>query len=1035
MLFISALAAMVLAGSCQQELNPVTDGDTTVTFSVAAGDVATKAIADGTNVDALYWEIYGTDVKTAAAPLGNGSTKERVDGKFTVTLKLLADQEYNIIFWAQVDGNNHYEWTDLRNISIKDASDIDANDESRAAFFKVYNFTTENGVSINETVTLKRPFSQINLGSTTYETSFNNVNGGNVKVETSQMTVTQVATSFNTLDGVGEGEQVITYNAAATPNGEADKTQKILEVNGLYYYWLGMNYLIVNGDSDNVDVDITLVTNFGNVEHTVKNVPVKENYRTNLLGDFLTTGATFTVVVDETFQTPDNLYGEDWTYAGNYQYSVLEGAAENTLSDILAHADGIAREAATKAAAPVVTINLDGDVYWTTGAGHGSTPLLPADSPISAVVINGNDNTFTATGAGVGSVRLANGGKLTFNDVNVVDESVSYAENSWEFTYLEFAGNLEFNGCTFNSGIQFQTEGEEAVVNASCVDCKFISYEASVYAVWICDGYTSFENCSFEGTRGLKAHEDYGSEVAEVIIDGCTFGPIEKKPGIALGTLNAETKVSITNSAFIGCQAGEQGLYIYETDTDVKSFDFTCEGNDVTNTKAELLTQRLENAQAGDEVKVPAGEYTFPSSKIGAGVTLVCDEGTVFTGNSKLNINGATVIGATFSNPSGTTADGTINGTFKDCVFEGSNALRWCYAGETVVFENCVFSGNTYGVHFDGGANEVIFRNCTFSGFNATAAAITMITFEGCTFKANGKSNYNGINLWGSAKMINTNFEFDGSVGNEWVDAISADKTYEFTGCTINGGTIMSSYYFFSRNTDTDITIDGTLYEDYSTVTYLASAKDMTWFAEQVNVEKNSYNGKTVKVTADIDLKGVNWVPVGQTGATQFMGTFDGQGKTISNLTIDATAQTGANYSTGLFGWLNKAVVKNVNVNGASVKGNHNVAVIAGYLETSGCTVENCHVTGAAVECHVANSEANGDKCGVIVGNVPNAGTSINSCTAKNSTVSAGRDAGQVVGAAKEAYVVDCSAENVTVTANGEGTGKNIRNEVIGRVL
>ena len=166
MLFISALAAMVLAGSCQQELNPVTDGDTTVTFSVAAGDVATKAIADGTNVDALYWEIYGTDVKTAAAPLGNGSTKERVDGKFTVTLKLLADQEYNIIFWAQVDGNNHYEWTDLRNISIKDASDIDANDESRAAFFKVYNFTTENGVSINETVTLKRPFSQINLGST-----------------------------------------------------------------------------------------------------------------------------------------------------------------------------------------------------------------------------------------------------------------------------------------------------------------------------------------------------------------------------------------------------------------------------------------------------------------------------------------------------------------------------------------------------------------------------------------------------------------------------------------------------------------------------------------------------------------------------------------------------------------------------------------------------------------------------------------------------------------------------------------------------
>ena len=59
----------------------------------------------------------------------------------------------------------------------------------------------------------------------------------------------------------------------------------------------------------------------------------------------------------------------------------------------------------------------------------------------------------------------------------------------------------------------------------------------------------------------------------------------------------------------------------------------------------------------------------------------------------------------------------------------------------------------------------------------------------------------------------------------------------------------------------------------------------------------------------------------------------------------------------------------------------------------------------------------------------------VKDCTAKNSTVSAGRDAGQVVGAAKTDYVVNCSATNVTVTANGEGTGKNIRNEVIGRVL
>ena len=59
----------------------------------------------------------------------------------------------------------------------------------------------------------------------------------------------------------------------------------------------------------------------------------------------------------------------------------------------------------------------------------------------------------------------------------------------------------------------------------------------------------------------------------------------------------------------------------------------------------------------------------------------------------------------------------------------------------------------------------------------------------------------------------------------------------------------------------------------------------------------------------------------------------------------------------------------------------------------------------------------------------------VSNCSATDSSLSAGRDAGQIAGAAKEANVTGCSATNVTVTPNGEGTGANIRNEVIGRVL
>ena len=59
----------------------------------------------------------------------------------------------------------------------------------------------------------------------------------------------------------------------------------------------------------------------------------------------------------------------------------------------------------------------------------------------------------------------------------------------------------------------------------------------------------------------------------------------------------------------------------------------------------------------------------------------------------------------------------------------------------------------------------------------------------------------------------------------------------------------------------------------------------------------------------------------------------------------------------------------------------------------------------------------------------------VEKCTAANSTVTAGRDAGQITGAALTANVVDCSATKVTVTASGECTGANINEAVIGRVL
>ena len=222
-----------------------------------------------------------------------------------------------------------------------------------------------------------------------------------------------------------------------------------------------------------------------------------------------------------------------------------------------------------------VTIELTADVEWETGGGHGSTPFVLEDSK-AVVTINGGDYTITATGAGVGPIRAANDTLLTFNNVNFVDKSVSYDESAWEFTYLEFAGKLKFVDCDFEDEIQLDSE------SAEFENCTFESNEESVYAVWVSNGSVSFtENCYFTGYRGLKMHEKYGSDITSATIVNCKFESITKKPGIAIGDLNDTTTVKIADCKFINVQAGEQGNYIYETDTSVEIFDFKSSGNTV----------------------------------------------------------------------------------------------------------------------------------------------------------------------------------------------------------------------------------------------------------------------------------------------------------------------------------------------------------------------------------------------------------------------------------------------------------------------
>ena len=831
LLFASALAGLFLAGSCQKEKFEV-PANGTVTITVEApGAINTKAIADGTNVNEVHYAVYKTnsgedysidDSGAITGPLAQGVV-EMSNKRASIEFDLLQDQDYTVIFWAQVKDAGHYTLGDLRTITIDDAV-VDGNDETRAAFFARYDFSTYEHK--DHTVTLRRPFAQLNL-LTTLESltpvQQGQTTGYTLDVQTSQVKVVGLGKSFNTLTGVAPAaDETLLYEMAATP---AKQGQATLNVGGKDYHYVSMNYLFVPEEEKLVDIKYNVVTDKGSIEHEIVAVPVKENYRTNVIGNLCTNETTFEIIVDAEFETPEFVVGEDWTHAGNYEYTVNEGASAAALAEILSHADTQAKAAATKTAGPVVTIALNGNVEWETGAGIGSTPLLPEDSPISAVVLNGNGKTFTATGKGVGKVRLANGALLTFNNVKVVDHSVSYAENSWEYGYLEFGGNLAFNECQFVNAVMMSVE------DADFVNCTFNSFDDNQYAVWVDEGTISFNGCTFAGARGLKVHEAYGSEVASVVVDGCLFDELTKKPGIALGNLNAETSVTIQNSTFDRCQAGDQGLYIYETDTDVTTFAFVCENNTVVPTGDEPLVQ-----EDGRIVVATAEALKAAIAAAEQGATIVLADGTfegLFYVNGKslnfeaLNAGVATINGKLAIAASGKTIN--VKGIVFENSYAGSVAAGHQYLDKTgkyciglycasVNVENCTFNlSDNGGINFYAinAPERCTVVNSTFNcnGFRPIISKADL-TVDGCTF--NDQYKYS-VQVWGNANTGAESVVFTNNTINEagktsgcedvYKSYVSVSKSYPLSkvAFTITGNT--AGYNFvYDNHANVDIT-------------------------------------------------------------------------------------------------------------------------------------------------------------------------------------------------------------------------------------
>lgn len=494
--YLSVAMLAVAAVSCQKEM-VVEEGNGNVTFTIQTPEVATKAIADGTNVNIVRYEVYkagsGHDNSIiGGTPLIDSKITD-FNGKATLKLNLLQNQDYVVLFWAEVAGTSYYDTRDLRKVVV-DYNRLDANDEARAAFCQKLEFNSSKTYSAN--VTLVRPFAQINLG-TTADSINPEVNGYNLDIESSYMKVVGAATTFSVTSMTTGSETTTVEFAASTVPHDFTPDSEVLTVNDVNYVYLGMNYILAAADAATVDVTYEVNTNVGSISRQIPAVPVQKNHRTNLLGNLLTQETAIEIVVDEKFNTPD--------LEPEAIYMVAANGGELTLTDDLTLAEHVYVQSN-------FNLNLNGYTITYTGddvlfrVKNGATMTIDGTVEGSAIVTN----PTTPGEGGNGYVGLVS--ECATLNINGGDYD---AQASCTVAQVS-KGTLNVYGGSFKVNLDEYTDTKgEARYLLNCSDTPYKNGEAviNVYG-------GTFYKFNPENNAAEGAGTDFVNENCSVIVEG-----------------------------------------------------------------------------------------------------------------------------------------------------------------------------------------------------------------------------------------------------------------------------------------------------------------------------------------------------------------------------------------------------------------------------------------------------------------------------------------------------------------------------------
>lgn len=699
-----AIAAMaVLAGACAKEQVGQEGQTGMVTFEVENPVSVTKAIGDGITAKQLYYQVFDA----AGNPIAGLPVQQKTLSslKTTVSFQLIKDQTYNFIFWAQTAKTGYYiiDATEGLKKITADYEGKKSNDENFDAFFAVEKALTING-PITKTVTLKRPFAQINIATT------DALKAGDTKVNvnftgaTSAVTVKGVPTVFSPLtDGFSKSADV-EFASAAIPGGDFTITGSTDT-----YKHMAVNYVFAPVDGTVYDVEASLKVEGKDVVVKVPSAPAKRNYRTNIYGNLLTATADFNVVIDPGFAGEENM--EMWDGAAD-AVTEVDGVYEIKNAAQLAWVSQQVNSGATTFSGK--TVKLVDDIYL---GGKSWTPIGNVVS-VPSVAFHG---TFDGNGK-------------TIHDLNASDNTPNYS-TAGLFGSLVSATikdltieNAVVKGNHYAGVICGYSEGESKILNCAVSNVSVTSAPELIEAAWDngdkvggIAGYIvsaevtgcTVENAAIQGYRDLGGIVGYANTTSKVT-------------GNALkGTVTITVDKSHNYKEYTSDAQYDANPYVGEKSAEATVSDNTGEAvilypTAIVSTKEAFNT---EIGKANSTVVLAAGTYDMPST-VGDGVSIIGTDAStsVLTHNSAVAWHG-------------------VNATFKNITVKYPNAN---YIGiqhaESIKYIGCIIEGQPFSY-----ANNAVFEKCTFNQTSSNAYNIWTygskeITFNNCVFNCAGKS-------------------------------------------------------------------------------------------------------------------------------------------------------------------------------------------------------------------------------------------------------------------------------------------------------